>query len=240
MSVKSIKLLFDGYFELDMGMLVYAKAPYYGKKYQAALKPLLIQTQDENILVDTGIGQLPDLYRQYYKSDRQRTLKDSLTAEGLATDDISMVINTHLHVDHCGNNHLFKSAKFIVQEAELEYAHNPDRFQKGGYVKQLFDELEFTTVSGDCEIVPGVSVILTSGHTPGHQSVVIDVPQTSGDVKFKKYIYCGDEAPLEENLRKRNITGILYNQVQSLAALDRLRGIDAEYIYSHENTQLKI
>jgi glyoxylase-like metal-dependent hydrolase (beta-lactamase superfamily II) len=237
MSIKSIKLLFDGYFELDMGMLVYAKTPYYGKKYRAALKPLLIQTDSDNILIDTGMGELPEEFRQYYKPDRKHTLENSLAKLGLATDDISIVINTHLHADHCGNNHLFNHAKFIVQDAELKYAYNPDRFQKGGYIKQLFDGLDFTTVNGDCEVVPDVSVILTSGHTPGHQSVVIDATQTPTN---KKFIYCGDEAPLEENLLKRNITGILYNQVKSLSALDRLRSIDAAYIYSHDHTQLEI
>ena len=237
MSIKSIKLLFDGYFELDMGMLVYAKTPYYGKKYQAALKPLLVQTDSENILIDTGMGELPEEYRQYYKPDRKQTLENSLANQGLAPEDVSIVINTHLHADHCGNNRLFSRAKFIVQEEELKYAYNPHRFQKGGYIKKLFDGLDFTTVNGDCEVFPGISVIQTSGHTPGHQSVVIDATNTP--VK-RTIIYCGDEAPLEENLQKRNITGILYNQVKSLAAIDRLRSIDAAYIYSHDNTQLEL
>ena len=123
----------------------------------------------------------------------------SLSAEGLTPKDISLVINTHLHADHCGNNRLFKNARFVVQELELKYAHNPDRFLKGGYIKELFDGSEFTTVSGDHEVVPGVSTILTAGHTPGHQSVLVDATDTS---LGKKYIYCGDEAPLEENLQK--------------------------------------
>lgn len=237
MSVQNLKLLFDGYFELDMGMLVYAKKQYYGQKYMAALKPLLIQTDSDNILVDTGIGELPEKYRIFYITDRQVTLQQSLADEGLSPDDISMVINTHLHVDHCGNNRLFRNAKFIVQESELNYAYNPDRFQKGGYIEELFKDLDFTTVNGDSEIVSGVTVLLTSGHTPGHQCIVIDATQSN---LGKTFVYCGDEAPLEENLRKRNITGILYSQVKSLEAIDRLRGIEAEYIYSHDRTQMEI
>ncbi|WP_455392059.1 N-acyl homoserine lactonase family protein [[Eubacterium] cellulosolvens] len=237
MPVKSLKLLSDGYFELDMGMLVYGKTPYYGKKYMAALKPLLIQTDSENILVDTGLGELPEEFRKYYIVDRTHTLEKSLASEGLTPEDISLVLNTHLHADHCGNNLLFKNAKFIVQETELEYAYNPDRFLKGGYIPQLFDGLTFTTVSGDHEVVPGISTLLTSGHTPGHQSVMVDAKNTS---LGKTYIYCGDEAPLAENLERRNITGILYSQVKSLAAIDRLRALEAEYIYSHDRTQLSI
>ncbi len=237
MSVQNLKLLSDGYFELDMGMLVYAKTPYYGQKYMAALKPLLIQTDSDNILVDTGIGELPEKYRKFYNTDRQVTLQQSLAGEGLSPDDISMVINTHLHVDHCGNNRLFKNAKFIVQDSELKYAYNPDRFQKGGYIEELFQGLDFTTVNGDSEIVSGVTVLLTSGHTPGHQSIVIDATRSK---LGKTFVYCGDEAPLEENLQKRNITGILYSQVRSLAAIDRLRSIKAEHIYSHDRTQMEI
>lgn len=237
MTIKSLKLLFDGYFELDMGMLVYGKTPYYGKKYMAALKPLLIKTEGDNILVDTGLGELPEEYRKYYKIDRKHTLEKSLTTIGLAPEDISIVINTHLHADHCGNNHLFKNAKFIVQETELKYAYNPDRFLKGGYITQLFENLNFSTVTGDQEVLPGISVMLTSGHTPGHQSVVIDASNTK---LGKKYIYCGDEAPLSENLNKRNITGILYSQVKSLKAIDRLRDIQGEYIFSHDRSQMEI
>ncbi len=236
MAIKSLKLLSDGYFELDMGMLVYGKTPYYGKKYMAALKPLLVETESENILVDTGMGELPKEFQKYYKVDRKMTLEKSLGAEDLTTDDISIVINTHLHADHCGNNQLFDHAKFIVQEAELKYAYNPDRFLKGGYIKELFDGLKFSTVKGDSEVLPGVSVFLTSGHTPGHQSIIIDAKDTFG----KTYVYCGDEAPLEENLQKRNITGILYSQVKSLEAIDRIRNIDANYIYSHDRTQLEL
>jgi N-acyl homoserine lactone hydrolase len=237
MTVKALKLLSDGYFELDMGMLVYGKTPYYGKKYMAALKPLLIQTDTDNILLDTGLGELPEEFRKYYTIERTQTLEKSLANEGLVPEDISLVINTHLHADHCGNNRLFKNARFVVQDTELKYAQNPDRFLKGGYIKELYEGLEFTTVSGDQEIVPGISTILTAGHTPGHQSILVDATSTP---LGKSYIYCGDEAPLEENLQKRNITGILYSQVKSLAALDRLREYNVEYIYSHDRVQLKL
>jgi len=237
MVVESVKLLFDGYFELDMGMLVYGKTPYYGIKYMAALKPLLVKTGADNILIDTGIGDLPDEFRKYYKVDRPQTLVQSLASEGLSPEDISIVINTHLHVDHCGNNQLFTNAKFYVQETELNYAYNPHRFLKGGYIRQLFDGLKYVTLSGDSEIVPGIEVILTSGHTPGHQCVLVDIPEGKPG---KKYIYCGDESPLEENLIKRNITGILYSQVKSLEAIDRLRSFDGKFIYSHDRDQMEI
>jgi glyoxylase-like metal-dependent hydrolase (beta-lactamase superfamily II) len=239
MVVKDIKILFDGYFELDMGMLVYGKTPYYGKKYQAALKPLLVQTDSDNILIDTGMGVLPESYQPYYKLNRGpgEELADSLKLMNLSVDEISMVINTHLHVDHCGNNRLFKNARFVVQSKELEYAYNPHRFQKGGYIKDMFDGIKYDTIDGNFEILPGIESILTSGHTPGHQSILIDGTKTK---LGRRFVYCGDEAPLEENLKKKNITGILYNQVNSLKALETLKKLDAKYIYSHDNSQLSL
>lgn len=231
--IKKVKLLTDGHFEIDMGMLVYGKAPYYGEKYMAALKPLLVVTDSDNILIDSGAGELPEKYRKYQKIVRKVGLVDSLKSEDLSPDDISMVINTHLHFDHCGGNRLFSKAKFFVQKMEWEYAPDPHRFAKGGYVKDYFMPLNFELVEGKDEITAGVSVIPTPGHTPGHQSVIIN------DGK-QKYIYCGDVAPLEENLKKRNIVGIFYNPVQALKSIDKVRAYDGIFIYSHDRDQTTI
>ncbi|MCJ2512691.1 MAG: MBL fold metallo-hydrolase, partial [Candidatus Thermoplasmatota archaeon] len=91
----------------------------------AALKPLLVESEDLRILVDTGIGELPEKIVKYFKPDRSMTLEKSLRKVGLSPEDITTVVNTHLHVDHCGNNHLFKGARFVVQEMELAYAKDP-------------------------------------------------------------------------------------------------------------------
>jgi glyoxylase-like metal-dependent hydrolase (beta-lactamase superfamily II) len=247
MPVKSVKLLSDGSFEIDKGLLVYGKSQYYGIKYMAALKPMLvIAGDDQRILIDTGIGELPEKYAKYYRIARKISLTQSLLTEGLKPEDISIVINTHLHFDHCGNNVLFDNAKFIVQTMELSYARNPDRFQKGGYIKELFESVSYATVDSDCEIVEGVRVILTPGHTPGHQSVIVEVypgvtePPGTARSNGARYIYCGDVAPLRENLEARNIVGILHNPVEALASIDKLRAIKGTYIYSHDNEQLAI
>jgi glyoxylase-like metal-dependent hydrolase (beta-lactamase superfamily II) len=78
-------------------------------------------------------------------------------------------------------------------------------------------------------------VLPTFGHSVGHQSVIIE-----GDDN-KKYVYCGDAAPIRENLERRNIPGILYNAHEALEAIDRLRKIEnAVYIFSHDNEQLTL
>lgn len=231
--IQSMKLLTDGSFEIDMGLLVYGKSLYYGKKYMAALKPFLVVCDSDNVLIDTGAGVLPEKYKKYQKLEREVSIIDSLKAHGLEPDDISIVINTHLHFDHCGGNKFFNKARFFIQKKELEYAQNPHRFAKGGYIKSYFEDLPFELLEGESEIIEGISVIPTPGHTPGHQSVVLDF-------KGKKYIYAGDVSPLEENLRDRNIVGILHDPVKALESLDKLKSIDGEFIYSHEREQLEL
>jgi glyoxylase-like metal-dependent hydrolase (beta-lactamase superfamily II) len=228
-------LLSDGRFTLDKSFLVYAK--YQGIIYEAPLQSLLILTDKERILVDTGIGELPEKYRKFHTVKRKsdEALRTQLQKYNLKPEDIDVVVNTHLHFDHCGNNRDFTNAKFYVQADELRYAYKPDRFQKASYIQDFFDvALEYVPIHGSHKIAEDVSVLPTPGHSIGHQSVVIRKNGTN-------YVYCGDAAPLRENLERRNIPGVLYRSDQALQSIDRLRKIEnAVYIYSHDNEQLTL
>ena len=230
-----LHLLGDGYFTLDKSLLVYTK--YQGQIYEAALKPLLIIAGKEKILVETGIGELPETYRKFHTVKRKpdQALRAQLQKNGTKPGDITLVINTHLHFDHCGNNALFPNAKFYVQAEELSYAYAPDRFQKAAYLKKFFDaNLDYTPVRGKYRLTDNIVLVPTPGHSIGHQSVLIKGEQ-------KNFVYCGDAAPLRENLEKRNIPGVLYRADQALKSIDKLRSIkNATYIYSHDNKQLQI
>jgi len=156
-----------------------------------------------------------------------------LKEHGLAPEDIDLVVNTHLHVDHAGNDKLFKNARFIAQKKEIEYAKNPRKWMRGGYLADSFSGIEFEGIEGDQNIMEGLSVILTGGHTPGHQAVVVECHAST-------YIYCGDVAPLRENLEKRTLTGILYDPLDAESALDRLASIRGTHIFSHDNEQMHL
>ena len=230
-----LHLLCDGFFTLDKSFLVYMK--YMGQPYDAALKPLLILTPKEKILVDTGVGGLPEKYQKLFKVKRksQENLRAQLAQHGLSPEDIDIVVNTHLHFDHCGNNELFKNAKFIIQADEHRYAFEPDRFQQASYIKELFDvKVDYELAHGERQIAQDVSVVPTPGHSIGHQSVIAKMDD-------KNYVYCGDAAPIKENLERRNISGVLYCAHKALKSIDQLRIIKgAVYIYSHDNEQLTI
>jgi glyoxylase-like metal-dependent hydrolase (beta-lactamase superfamily II) len=227
-----LHLLSDGCFTLDKSFLVYAK--YQGELYEAALKPLLIITGEDRILIDTGIGELPEKYRKFHTVKRKsdEALRAQLRRHGLKPEDIDVVINTHLHFDHCGNNKSFTNAKFYVQADELRYAYTPDRFQKASYLRDFFDvKVDYMPIRGNHRITDEVRVMPTPGHSIGHQSILI---RKDG----KNYVYCGDAAPLKENLERRNIPGVLYRSDEALQSLDKLRKIEnAVYIFSHDNEQ---
>jgi N-acyl homoserine lactone hydrolase len=108
----------------------------------------------------------------------------------IAPQDIDYVINTHLHFDHAGNNDLLGNATFFVQREQYELAKdNP------GFPNQYWNlpSLSYELLDGEQEIFSGVRAIPTSGHTPGHQSVLIRLPDTGS------LILCGDAVYCQEN-----------------------------------------
>jgi glyoxylase-like metal-dependent hydrolase (beta-lactamase superfamily II) len=232
-TVKEVKLINDGFFQLDMGLLVWMKPQYYGKMYRCALKSLLVLTDEERILVDTGAGELPEDRVKMYQLERERSLVEGLAELGIGARDITIVINTHLHFDHCGWNRAFENARLLVHKDELVHAHEPYRFQMRGYHRPHFEGLEFEIVDREVEVTEGVRVVPTPGHTPGHISVVVDHGSD-------RYIFCGDTGPLKENIEKRNVIGITTDPVQCLESIDRLRSLEGTYVYSHDNEQLEL
>ncbi|HEX6548693.1 MAG TPA: N-acyl homoserine lactonase family protein [Candidatus Dormibacteraeota bacterium] len=121
------------------------------------------------ILVDTGVGG-PDKVLTDWRVVNHRAA-DVLAAEGLTPGDVKVVINTHLHFDHAGQNAVFKHAPFYVQRAELERARRDQRWFTDWFD---FMDARFELLEGEAEIAEGVRVVPTPGHTAGHQSVLVE------------------------------------------------------------------
>lgn len=144
----------------------------------------LVQTDDgTNVLVDTGFPpHVTGAYRQPGneqgpKVDEEDYVLNRLAALGLGPDDVDYLIATHLDGDHAGNTDRFPNAQIIIQRAHREAARTLDRFQG---TRPYWDApgLRFHEVDGDAEVVPGVEVIESSGHVPGHQAVLVRLPGT--------------------------------------------------------------
>jgi glyoxylase-like metal-dependent hydrolase (beta-lactamase superfamily II) len=157
----------------------------------AGLNSVLVRTGEKNILIETGIGnKLSDKMIEIFGQPAK--LLDSLNAVGLSPDDIEIVINSHLHFDHCGWNTVrhngminptFPKATYYVQEDEWKHAHEGQR-DSVSYLHQNYDPLVesgyMKLVRGNQEIVPGISVEIFAGHTRDMQAVLIQSgPQTA-------------------------------------------------------------
>jgi glyoxylase-like metal-dependent hydrolase (beta-lactamase superfamily II) len=125
---------------------------------------------DGPFLFDTGIGAAHPGIDALYKPSR-RPLVEALADEGLAPQDLRFVVNSHLHFDHCGGNPLFPGRPICAQRREYEAARAPaytvpDSVDFPGACFELLD--------GDHEPLAGVRIVVTPGHTPGHQSMLIE------------------------------------------------------------------
>src|SRR5258708_4951355 len=114
------------------------------------------------VLVDTGCGGPDEVLNDWRVVNR--SVADALAGLGMTPADIGLVINTHLHFDHCGQNAVFKHAACYVQRTELDRAkrESPDLYDWFGFMNARFELLD-----GDAEVLPGLSVITTPGHTGG-------------------------------------------------------------------------
>lgn len=155
----------------------------------AGLNSLLIRTGNETVLVETGMGnKLSERMVKFYGQPAQ--LLDNLSAGGVAPEDIDIVINSHLHFDHCGWNTVrdksgkivptFPRAKYYAPAGELEYARHPSARDSISFISENYDPLvesgQMTLLKGGEEIVPGISVKTFPGHTAHMLGIIVQSP----------------------------------------------------------------
>lgn len=129
---------------------------------------------DKHILVDTGGVKPGSPKHEPYSRMPKQELEAVLMQHGVSHKNISVIILTHLHWDHASNNMMFPDAKFYVQKRELLYAANPPDYYRFGYYPELIFHTKYNELDGDSEILDGISVVSTPGHTGGHQSVLVN------------------------------------------------------------------
>lgn len=173
-----------------------------GLKIESTILMWLIEGAGKKILVDAGVSD-SDWATQYHHPLERTPDEDPINAIenlGLKATDIDIIINTHLHWDHCFNNPLFPNARILVQEDELRYAIAPLPCHGLYYESQVIgmtpswlkvlDRIE--TVKGEPEIEEGIRLVRLPGHTPGFQGVLVDL-------EGGPCLIAGDSVPLFEN-----------------------------------------
>jgi glyoxylase-like metal-dependent hydrolase (beta-lactamase superfamily II) len=225
--------LSDGSFRLDGGAMfgVVPKALWQRccaadelNRIPLSLTCLLIRAHGKNILVDTGLGSKEDpRFKEMFAVDRAISLELSLKRLGLSRDDIDLVINTHLHFDHAGGNTrdngsgtlvpAFPKARYVVQRGEYDDAVQANERTRASYRRDNFLPIteadRWDLLDGDTELLPGITAMVTQGHTRYHQGIKIE---SEGRTAF----YLGDLIPTVCHLPLPYIMGYDLSPLQTL------------------------
>ncbi len=171
------RALYHGIFEPDANNLI-----------PMTLNCLLVRVAGKTVVVDTGLGdKLTDKLKRQWALERPAGgLLDALARHGVRPTDVDLVINTHLHADHCAGNTAFRSdsskvvpvfpnAEYVTQRREYDDAMQPNERTQATYIpinyQPLAESGQMRLLDGDAEILPGVYGVITRGHTPAHMSI---------------------------------------------------------------------
>ncbi len=140
----------------------------------------LVQTGDgKNILIDSGLPEnAPPPPPGMPEPIIKKHALEQLAMIGLQPGDINMLVCTHFDMDHAGNHEAFTNAELIVQRQQYEVARGGH--QRFAHSREHWDHpaLRYRLIDGDTELLPGLELIETTGHAPGHQSVLVRLPET--------------------------------------------------------------
>jgi glyoxylase-like metal-dependent hydrolase (beta-lactamase superfamily II) len=245
--------LSDGLFRLDGGaMFGVVPKPLWERRAPAdernrislGLRPLLVRTGRHTVLIDGGIGgKMSAKEQDIYAIDRRPGIEASLAAAGVAPDDIDVVIATHLHFDHVGGLTrregdrvvpMFPRARHSVRRAEWEDATHPHERNRASYLPENFVPLREAGVvdfhDEDGEIVPGISVRRTGGHTMHHQLVLVES-------EGRRAAFVADLMPTTAHVDDPWIMGYDLYPMDTLAYKKRFvrEAIDGEYVIFFEH-----
>jgi glyoxylase-like metal-dependent hydrolase (beta-lactamase superfamily II) len=209
-----LTILSDGEYYLDGGTFfgVVPKvmwqrrwAPDDLNRLRAGLNSVLIRGGEKTVLIETGIGnKLNEKMRKIYGHEEK--LLKSLESVSVAPEDIDVVINTHLHFDHCGWNTVYRDgravptfpkAQYYVQEGEWRHAQLQTERDRISYISDNYNPLiesgKMTLLNGDQQLLPGISVRVFKGHTEYMQAVIIES-------QGRKACYISDLIPTTQHL----------------------------------------
>lgn len=236
-----------GYLELDRASML-SDLPS-GSPWTVPVSSYLVVHPQGRLLFDTGvhcqtltdpIGRMGEARasRIRIRSQVGDDVVSQLARLGLQPDDITYVVNSHLHFDHCGGNEFFPHATILVQQPEMDAARRPGGVESYSPSVIDFDHpLDYQLVNGEHDVFGDGKVILipTYGHTPGHQSLLVRVS------KDTQMVFTADACYTRENLDRDVLPRVLWHaatMAQSLATLRRLRDHQgATLFYGHDPDQ---
>ncbi len=169
----TIKPLLLGKMRMNLSLMTYMMN--FPKEIWVPIVCWYLRVGDRHVLVDTGAP--AEMMRKYWYGEYEeiKTFAEALAAVSASAEQIDVVIQTHLHFDHCGNTPECRNAEVIVQADELQFAKNPHPLFLGSYLRGgALDGVKFREVEGDVELLPGVKLLKVPGHSPGTQAVAVE------------------------------------------------------------------
>lgn len=205
MSEYQIRPLKTGTIVVDKGAYV-TRGIGLGRMVEIPATAWYLTDGRHRVMVDTGMCHtaLADWHHRGSWQEPGQAVQEQLGAAGVDPADIEWIVLTHLHWDHCHNLDKFTNARLVVSAREYDFAHDPIPPYYKSYehaalgIVAPFADRRFDLLDGEAEILPGLSVFPTPGHSPGHQSVAV---ATSGGV----HVIAGDAVFAYENLEPETV-----------------------------------
>jgi N-acyl homoserine lactone hydrolase len=192
----------------------------------------LIRHEQGTVLLDTGIGEADAETEEWYRPDRV-PLPEALQRVGASLGDVDLVVNCHLHFDHCGGNPLLAGTPVVAQRRELELARGADYT-----VPELvdYDGATYQEIDGEVELLPGLLVVPTPGHTDGHQSLVVRCSDGTVVLAGQSHDHTSDFAADALSVQARR-DGVAPPLPLSPAWMDRLLDLDPQRVlFAHDGS----
>src|SRR5690348_4830261 len=174
----------------------------YGRKLVVPIIMYLVKGREHIVVVDTGASDEAWATKHHHGLRREPDQEPAaaLKKVGVNVEDVELVVNTHLHWDHCFNNQLFRKARIFVQKREMEYAISPlpvhwvyyESHQLGLHAAWLNSIDRIVATEGDVNLLPGIDLVTLPGHTPGMQGVLVNTA-------VGRYLIASDCVGLFEN-----------------------------------------
>jgi len=250
-----INIIEDGYFRLDGGAMygvvpknLWSKVEQVDEQNRILMccNPLLVRDENHTVLIDTGVGEkFPDKFNRIYGIDMPRGLMPGLAKLGVKPEDVTDVVNTHLHFDHCGGNTVlnsegepvpaFPNAQYCINRLEWEDALNPNPRSKASYLPDnlipLKESGQLRLTDREEVIVPGISVKVTGGHTRGHQIVYI---KSEGNTA----VYLADLIPLTAQIKANWVMAYDLYPVETVEVKEKFirEALEGDYLLFFEHS----
>ena len=242
MSSPRVCLLNNGSMAIDGYKIFWNRGP--GGDVRFPVYTTLIEHDDGLFVFDTGFDL--EHMNKYIPHDQpiqtaDQTVPAQLALAGYRPEDVTHVINSHLHIDHTGGNKYFPNAVFVCHEQEYEAAKDPELFERMsysciGFAHQLAGQRpdlpseidsgltpRFELLRGDVELFPGITLFETPGHSGGHYSLMVELQGR------RPMIFTGDAAMTPRSVAEVIVGGFHLDPVKATRSLQRLQSLSEEH-----------